>query len=180
MSSTPSLTPFSYVVLVLVGEGGAGPHDLVRMMRRGAFVYWAASQSQFYAEPKRLEALGLLSSTKQPGRTHARTEYRITPAGRAAVREWLATPAGLPRIQNEGIVRLLAMEFAEPETVLSGLAPMRDEIAAGHAWLASAEEIEPTLPHRQRALRINRRLAQRMLEAQTAWLDEVEAEFGGS
>ena len=30
---TASLTPFSYVILILVGEGGAGPHDLVRMMR---------------------------------------------------------------------------------------------------------------------------------------------------
>ena len=35
--STASLTPFSYVILVLVGEGGAGPHDLVRMMRQGAW-----------------------------------------------------------------------------------------------------------------------------------------------
>jgi DNA-binding PadR family transcriptional regulator len=178
MSSTAGLTPFSYVVLVLVGEAGAGAHDLVRMMRRGASVYWASSESQFYAEPKRLEKLGFLSATKEPGRTHQRTEYRITAAGRAALREWLATPAGLPRIQNEAILRLLAIEFADAATVLAGLGALRAELAAAQEWLDRAEAIEPTLPHRQRALRLNRRLAQRMLEAQTAWLDEVEAEFG--
>jgi PadR family transcriptional regulator AphA len=180
MSSTAGLTPFSYVVLVLVGEGGAGPHDLVRMMRQGAWSYWASSQSQFYAEPKRLEKLGYLTSSKQPGRTHERTAYRLTYAGRRAVREWLATPTAFPRIQNEGAIRLLGAEFADDATVLAGLQNLRDDVAAGRAWLDRAAQIEPTLPHRERALRLNRRLASRMLDAQEAWLDEVEAELGGS
>jgi DNA-binding PadR family transcriptional regulator len=150
------------------------------MMRRGAWSYWSASQSQFYAEPKRLEKLGLLTSRKEPGRTRERTAYELTDAGRAAVREWLGTPAAFPRIQHEGVVRLLGAEFADDATVLRGLSGMRAEIAAGRAWLERAAEIEPTLPRRERALRINRRMASRMLDAQEAWLDEVEAEFGGS
>ena len=44
----------------------------------------------------------------------------------------------------------------------------------------SVEQIESSLPHRNRALRLNRRLASRMLDAQEAWLDEVEAEFGAA
>jgi PadR family transcriptional regulator, regulatory protein AphA len=178
MTSTASLTPFSYVVLVLVGEGGAGPHDLVRMMRRGATVYWASSASQFYAEPKRLEKLGYLTSTKGPGRTHDRTDYRLTDAGRAALRDWHATPASFPRIQSEPVVRVLGAEFADPAAVLGGLAPLREDIAAAHAWLDHAEQLEPMLPHRARVLRLNRRLARRILDAHTAWLDEVEAELG--
>src|SRR5690349_6727292 len=98
MSSRSPLTPFSYVVLALIGEGGAGPHDLVRMMRQGR-VYWSAAESHYYAEPKRLEALGLLRSEKRPGATTARTHYRLTAAGRAALADWLAEPAGFPRIQ---------------------------------------------------------------------------------
>ena len=100
MSSDPKLTPFSYVVLTLVGESGAGPHDLVRMMRNGR-VYWTAPESQFYAEPKKLEQAGYLAATTQPGRTHARTHYTLTDAGRAALKAWLATPTRFPRIQNE-------------------------------------------------------------------------------
>jgi hypothetical protein len=33
--SSDQLHPFSYVVLVLVGGDGAGPHDLLRMARQG-------------------------------------------------------------------------------------------------------------------------------------------------
>ena len=70
----PKLTPFAYAVLVLVGEGGAGAHDLVRMMRQGQHVFWAASASQWYAEPKRLAELGLLHAERRRGaRTSAPT-----------------------------------------------------------------------------------------------------------
>jgi PadR family transcriptional regulator, regulatory protein AphA len=177
---TASLTSFSYVILVLVGEGGAGPHDLVRMMRQGAWAYWTSSESQYYAEPKRLERDGYLTATRTRGRTHDRTEYRLTEKGRSALREWLATPAPFPRIQNEGAVRLLGAEFADPAALVEGLSGMRAEIAAGHEWLDRAEEREAGLPHRARVLAINRRLARRLLEAHEAWLDEVEAELGGS
>jgi DNA-binding PadR family transcriptional regulator len=74
-------------VLVLVGRDGAGPHDLVRMMRQGQHVFWAASASQWYAEPKRLTELGYLQAERTPGQTHERTHYTLTDAGRAALRE---------------------------------------------------------------------------------------------
>jgi PadR family transcriptional regulator, regulatory protein AphA len=167
------LTPFSYAVLVLVGEDGAGPHDLVRMMRQGR-VYWTAPESQYYAEPKRLAEAGYLSAAKQPGRTHERTHYRITDQGRDALREWLATPVPFARIQNEPVVRLLGAEFADRETVLAGLAGLREQIEELTAGLDAARENEPGLPRRASALAINQSLARRILQAHLDWLDEVE------
>jgi len=35
-----------------------------------------------------------------------------------------------------------------------------------------------TIPGRERYLRLNHRLARRIVEAHTAWLDEVERELG--
>jgi DNA-binding PadR family transcriptional regulator len=170
------LTPFSYAVLVLVGESGAGPHDLVRMMRQGR-VYWTAPESQYYAEPKRLADAGYLSATKEPGRTHSRTHYRLTDQGREALREWLATPAPFARIQNEPVVRLLGAEFADRETVLGGLSALRAQIAELSAGLDDAREVEPTLPRRATALAINQSLARRILQAHLDWLDDVEREL---
>ena len=89
------------MILALVGRKGAGPHDLVRMMRQGR-IYWAAAESHYYAEPKRLEQLGYLRSRKEPGLTRARTHYDLTARGRVALREWIAEPAELPRIQQIG------------------------------------------------------------------------------
>src|SRR5215470_7352717 len=119
---TPKLTPFSFAVLALVGEGGAGPHDLVRMMRQGRDVFWAASPSQWYAEPKRLAELGYLRAEKTPGRTHERTHYTLTDAGRDALRAWLAEPSAFTRIQCEPVVRLMAAEYVDPEVLAESLA----------------------------------------------------------
>jgi DNA-binding PadR family transcriptional regulator len=175
MSSTPKLTPFSYAILILVGRG-AGPHDLVQMMRDGR-IYWTASESQFYAEPKRLAQLGYLEATKQPGRTHQRTHYTITPQGREALGEWLATPARFARIQNEPVVRLLGSEYAERGVLLKSLQALREELDDIEAGLKASAAREAELPHRATVLRLNRRLAQRIVDAHRAWLDEVEEEL---
>ena len=176
MSTTAKLTPFSYVVLTLVGESGAGPHDLVRMIRQGR-VYWASPESQFYAEPKRLAAAGYLESSKQPGRTHARTHYTLTPQGREALKAWLATPTRFPRIQNEAVVRLLGAEYADRGELLKSLNALREDLDVLDAELAAGKLREDGLPHRATALRLNRRLAERIVAAHRQWLDEVQAEL---
>ena len=125
---SPKLTPFSYVILVLVGERGAGPHDLVRMMRDGR-IYWTAPESQFYAEPKRLAQHGYLTAAKQPGRTHERTHYTLTDAGPARrSRSGWPRPRASPRIQNEPVVRLLGAEYAERGVLLKSLEALRTEL----------------------------------------------------
>jgi hypothetical protein len=44
--------------------------------------------------------------------------------------------------------------------------------------LDAAEALAPQLlPHRERFLKVNHRLARRMLDAHVAWLDEAEAEL---
>ena len=176
--SSDRLTPFSYVVLALIGEGGAGPHDLASMMRRGS-IYWAAAESQLYGEPKRLERLGYLHSEKRPGRTTARTHYLLTRTGRAALQEWLGRPSSLPRFQNEAIVRVLAGDIAGDDRELSdSLDAMRGEIAAARANLDLAEEAVPTLPHRDRYLRLVHAYGRALLDMHERWLDEAEKELG--
>jgi DNA-binding PadR family transcriptional regulator len=172
-----NLTSFSYVVLVLVGRGGASAHDIVRMMRRGR-LYWSAADSHYYAEPKRLEQLGYLTSETEPGRTTDRRVYRLTPAGEAAVAEWLAMPTPAPRIQNEAIVRLLGSDLGDEAAVLDSLLAMRTELDAIEALLAEGRAVVPELPHRARALELVHRLGDDTVALYRRWLDEVERELG--
>jgi PadR family transcriptional regulator, regulatory protein AphA len=172
------LNPLSYVVLALVGREGAGPHDLVRMARHGQRIHWAGAASKMYAEPKRLEQLGYLRSEKRPGRTRERTHYSLTDSGIAALREFAATPAGLPRIQNEAVVKLLASEFADdPAVVVASLEAMRGEIAEQLELRAEAELRAASFPHRERQLLLVQSLGRRLLHALSEWIDEVEREF---
>jgi DNA-binding PadR family transcriptional regulator len=175
MSRDP-LTPHSFAVLTLVGRGGAGPHDLVRMARSGR-IYWDAAESQWYAEPKRLAALGYLDARTEPGRTRPRTHYTLTDEGRAALAAWMETPARFPRMQHEAVVRLLAADIVGGAAVLGSLRALRDEIAAILARLDAAEAVARTIPSRESLLLLNHRLARRIVQAHTDWLDEVEQEL---
>ena len=167
----------SFAVLALVGEGGAGPHDLVRMMRQGR-LYWSSAESQWYAEPKRLERLGYLASRKEPGKTRERTVYLLTDAGRDALRTWISDPSALPRIQSEAIVRLLGADLAESDdALLASLQAIRTDIAHVAAQLDLAEAAAATLPHRERYLRLVHQLGRGLLRAHEEWLDGVEREL---
>lgn len=175
----PDLNPFSYVVLALVGRGGAGPHDIVDMMRRGGRVHWAAAPSKIYAEPKRLAGLGYLEAQKAPGRTRDRTVYTLTDRGEEALRTWLAEPSGFPRIQSEAIVRLLAGDLGDEAALRASLVAMRLELDELDDLLAASRARAAELPHRERYLRLIGSLGQRLVDAHREWLDEVEAELGG-
>jgi DNA-binding PadR family transcriptional regulator len=174
--SRDALTPISYAVLVLVGRGGAGPHDLVRMMRQGR-VYESAAESQYYAEPKRLERLGYLRSRKEPGRTHDRTHYELTDVGLDALREWIARRPEHPQLGADPILRLLAADLVGERPVRESLLTMRADLADLRARLDEAEQIAGTLPHREKYLRLNHRLARRVVDAYAEWLDEIEREL---
>jgi PadR family transcriptional regulator, regulatory protein AphA len=170
------LTPFSYVVLVLVGEGGAGAHDLVRMMRVGR-VYWTAAESQWYAEPKKLAEHGYLDAATTPGRTNARTHYTLTDKGRKALADWVPTPSGPIRMQNEPVIRALSADITDPAAVAEGLEPLRAELEAYRDDTAGREEAAGDFPSRERVLLINHRLARKLVVAQLEWLDEIQEEL---
>src|SRR3954451_12826300 len=108
--SRDELRLFSYEILGLVGREGAGTHDLRRMVQRGRLYDWAG-ESQYYVEPKRLAALGYLDARKEPGRTRERTVYAVTDRGLEALEAWARTPVRFPRLQHEGLVRLLVADL---------------------------------------------------------------------
>ena len=171
------LTPFSYAVLILVGESGAGAHDLVRMMRQGR-IFWTAAESQWYAEPKRLADGGYLAAERVPGKTNERTHYTLTAKGRTAVADWLEEPSGFIRVQNEPVVRLLGADLARDEgAVVRSLDAIREEIAERRDELRRGREIARTLPHRRQYLDLNADLGDRILDAFEEWLAAVEREL---
>jgi DNA-binding PadR family transcriptional regulator len=176
--SSKDLNSFSYVVLALVGDGGAGPHDIVKMMRRGR-TYWATSESHYYAEPKRLAELGYLLAESRPGKTRARTHYMLTDRGRDALRAWASRPTPFPRIQGEAVVRLVAADIVDDDAaVIRSLTAMRAELDEISADLSEAEAFAQALPHRHRYLALVHRFGRALVQLHREWLDEVESELG--
>ena len=143
-------------------------------MARQGLIYADFAESQWYAEPKRLERLGYLASRREPGRTRERTHYTLTDRGVEAVRKWMEEPTRFSRIQMEPAWRLLAADLVGEEAVLKSLEALRGEIADLRARLDVAEAVAHTIPHRERYLLLNHRLSRRIVDAHAEWLDEVE------
>lgn len=114
-----------------------------------------------------------------PGRTHERTHYTLTDAGREALRGWLAQPSAFTRIQCEPVVRLLGSEYADPETVLASLESLREPMQQAYGALERLRGVGRELPHREAVIAVNHRFARRILDAHAAWLEEAEAALRG-
>src|SRR5215218_9675223 len=127
-SQMSELSLFSYEVMGLIGSGGAGPHDLLRMARRGRILDWAG-ESQYYVEPKRLARLGYLEARKEPGRTRPRTLYTLTEKGLDALREYARTPVRITPLKSDALLRLLIADLVGSEVTRESIATLREDIA---------------------------------------------------
>jgi DNA-binding PadR family transcriptional regulator len=110
-----------------------------------------------------------------------RTYYTLTEKGLAALREWLGRPSSFPRIQSEAVARVLSSDLAEDgRVVASSLQGLRDEIAEIEAGIDEDERRAPSIPHRERQLKLVRSLGRRLLQAHIDWIEEVERELGAA
>src|SRR5438105_11320335 len=157
------LTLFSYEILGLVGRGGAGPHDLLRMAQRGRILAWAG-ESQYYVEPKRLAKLAYLDARKEPGKTRERTIYTLTDKGLAALRAWAQTPVRFTPVKSELLLRLLIADLVGEEATRQGIAALRDDLADLLDRLEQSEASAATLPHRRKYLLLVSGFLRRLLD----------------
>lgn len=145
------------------------------MNRSGGQIYYAVAASRLYAEPKRLEQLGYVTSEKQPGKTRERSFYTLTDKGRNALRRWVLEPPALPRIQNEAVPKLMSGDIlGDDEQLLDALLTLRDEIDGQQRKLDEARKRLEALPHRRTYLLLIHELGNRLLQLQRDWLDDVE------
>jgi DNA-binding PadR family transcriptional regulator len=174
--ASSELSLFSYEILGLVGRNGAGAHDLLQMARRGRILDWAG-ESQYYAEPKRLAALGYLDAHREPGKTRERTVYTLTDKGLDALREWSGTPARLTPLKSEPLVRLLIADLVGEKSTRRSLAALREDIDDLAERVAQSEAAAEALPHRRKYLLLANGFLRRLLELHLQLVDEVEREL---
>jgi DNA-binding PadR family transcriptional regulator len=170
------LTLFSYEILGLVGRGGAGAHDLLRMAQRGRILAWAG-ESQYYVEPKRLARLGYLDARREPGKTRERTVYTLTEKGLDALRAWAQTPVHFTPVKSELLLRLLIADLVGEVATRQGIGTLREDIADLLDRLEQSEASAQTLPHRRKYLLLVSGFLRRLLDLHLEFVDEVEREL---
>jgi PadR family transcriptional regulator AphA len=99
----------SAVTPVLLGLLSLGPrsgYDIKTVVDRSTRFFWAASYGQIYPELRRLEEEGLIEGEDAPNGGRNRRVYKLTKAGRDALKEWLHGSTVTIAYRDESLLRL--------------------------------------------------------------------------
>src|SRR5213593_671043 len=113
--ATTAITP---VVLGLLAGRPRSGYDIKAVVDRSTRFFWAASYGQIYPELRRLEAEGLVEGEDAPTGGRRRRVYKLTPAGRTALVEWLLGSTVTIELRDESLLRLFFADALPREQAL--------------------------------------------------------------
>lgn len=160
-------------LLGLLAEGPASGYDLARQFREALGSVWPAQHPQIYAELSRLAEAGLIEVDSQGPRR--RKAYRITEAGLAEVRRWLAESDVDHTFRMETLFRAYFFWLMEPADLAFHLAAERRFFAEFadklRSYAASKDRGEWGTGPQARAHRIAIEAGIRINDALAEWAD---------
>src|SRR5664280_2816041 len=108
------MTTTSYAVLGLLCVQPWTAFELTGQMHRSLRFFWPRAESGIYREPQRLVDLGYATATTvAAGPRRTKQQYAATPAGRAALAQWLRTPSPPPQFESEAMVKFFFADQGE-------------------------------------------------------------------
>ncbi len=130
----------SYVILGMLRKGPKSGYEIKARADISTRFFWAISYGQIYPELKRLEEAGLIEGQADPGSGRQRRVYSVTPAGDAALREWLTSPGELhTELRHEGVLRLFFSDALDHEERIELVRTMRAKHERLRAELATIQ-----------------------------------------
>jgi DNA-binding PadR family transcriptional regulator len=122
--------------------------QLATQLRRNMRFFWPRAESRIYAEARALERRGLARASRTFHGRRQRTSYSITPAGRAELARWLATPPRSTALECEPILRILLADLSTPAQLHAAVEQIRADadaiLAVGR--VVGAEYLKGTAP----------------------------------
>jgi PadR family transcriptional regulator, regulatory protein AphA len=169
-----------YALLIALHESPASGYDLTARFRGRLAHVWSASHQQIYRELGKLHEEGKLAMTEVPQLDRPdRKVYQVAAAGEEDLRQWLATPQPSQATRDPLLVKLFAGNLLDRAAMLAEVAERRAET---REQLDTFRAIEreyfadlTTLSTHFRLQHLALRRGITSMEAQLAWLDEVEA-----
>jgi PadR family transcriptional regulator, regulatory protein AphA len=134
------LSPTAYVILGMLAWRPMSGYDIKAAVDYSTRFFWAASYGQIYPELRRLAEAGLVEGEATGAGGRQRTAYRLTAAGRDALKDWLAQEPRTFEQRDEGLLKLF-FAAAAPATAAATLDAKR---AFHEGKLAQLREIEAT------------------------------------
>ncbi len=178
------LTSLEYMILGFLGIKPKSGYDILQGFELG-FYRASASTGSVYPILKRLEQLGLITSTLETVyETRPRKVYSLLPAGEQRLDEWLRRTPSLPEVIEEfdiAMHKFLVAEYRMSRAeVLQWLDAYETTVIACRAvHLAIRQAIRNDVDLSVHARLINRSLALE-LDARLAWIAEAREQLRGA
>jgi DNA-binding PadR family transcriptional regulator len=159
-------------------------YELAKQMQRSVRWFWPRAERKLYEEPKRLAALGLATVEITATGRRPSTVYRITTAGRQALRDWLRAGPGAPmQVEMEAMIRVFFADGASPEDLKANLAAVgaqaRETLEALGALAADQLPGQDTFPERRATNAVAMELWVRLHETVRDWSTWAQEEVEG-
>lgn len=112
-----------YVILGLLAEQPLSGYQIKKIVDIRFRFFWSESFGQIFPALKSLAAAGLAAECENdPAGGRAAKRYRITPAGKTALIDWLHKPVEKESLRLEILLKTYFSNYAEPSAMLSHLA----------------------------------------------------------
>jgi DNA-binding PadR family transcriptional regulator len=172
---TRGLTPTEAAIVGLLVDGERSGYDLIKGIGRSVGYFWAPAKSQLYDVLPRLVGAGLASvrTIRQASRPDKQL-YRITARGRAALADWINTPAPPEPDRNPLLLQLFFGEFGEPSALLAHVRARRLELEELEATL---RQLDSEAPDDDVYPAITRRYGHAYARALIRWAREAEKDL---
>lgn len=168
-----------YAVLGMLTIEPMSGYDLRATIERTVGHFWREGYGRLYPTLKELTAEGLVEGQVEPGRGPRRTVHRLTDAGWAELRRWLATPPGPPQQgRDDLLLQVFFARHAPPGTLVEHLRQRREVTTTLLERYESIEaelrgETTPDAP----AWRLTVRHGVLLARASLTWCDEALSEL---
>ena len=175
-----SATELEAAVLGVVWrDGPCTPYAIRQHFRESLTPRWSGSAGAIYPLVRRLESRGLVRSKSSARGKREQRDYRITPRGVTAFRQWLKTPPGptdatlIHDPLRTRVLFLAALPRAQARSIISDAVDSlrREELQVKEACRKSANDKCPFL-------HLAARNALLLTRVRIRWLIEVQEELG--
>jgi DNA-binding PadR family transcriptional regulator len=118
------LSPTAYVILGMLDWRPMSGYEIKGIVDKSTRFFWAASYGQIYPELRSLSEAGLVAGKANPQGGRKRNVYRLTAAGRRALRAWLEAEPEVYETRDEGLLKLFFASASDGATAPQTLEAM--------------------------------------------------------
>jgi DNA-binding PadR family transcriptional regulator len=167
------------IILGLLAIAPMSGYDLKRHFDSSINYFWSADKAQIYRTLSALVTDGLVEVRTVPGTAGPdRQEHHITPAGRAALHEWLISDLDRRPERHAFLARVFFAADLDPADAATLLERRRQATRTMLANLEAIRDAEPEPADRAARLRLaTLDNGLRHVRTELAWLDDLEKEL---